>query len=94
MRYYSGVSLEDCAEVPPEWETVEVPAQHYVVFNRLGGGAPAVRSLWMGIWARWMPGSGRKPTQGPMVEYYSPQFTADGGGEFEARIPVLPVGGN
>ena len=58
MRYVCGVRALDLPRVAEEWETVEVPGQHYAVFAG-DGGVELIRQFWVTIWKVWLPGSGR-----------------------------------
>lgn len=87
MRYVTAIPAEQVKEQPAEWETVEVPAQFYAVFQEEGG-AKVIQETWAGIWREWLGSSGRTVTRGPMVEFYAPGFGRGGHLRFEIWIPV------
>ncbi len=89
MRYVCGVRALELSRVPKEWETVEIPGQPYAVFAGKGG-VRLIRQFWAAIWNVWLPASGRTVREGPMVEWYAPDFDGEAGGAFEIRIPVEP----
>jgi predicted transcriptional regulator YdeE len=86
MQYWSATEVS-AGELPAGWQTVAVPAQHYAVF-KAHGGIEKMRATWMGIWGECLEGSGCKPTDGPMVEWYAADYAGPEGGDFEVRIPV------
>ncbi len=85
MRYITGVELAPGAQVPGGWIEVTVPAQRYVVFAETGGIA-AIRRVWAAIFTEWLPKSGVKPSDGPMIERYPEDWMTSG--DFEIWIPV------
>jgi AraC family transcriptional regulator len=85
MRYVSGVEIAADAEPAPEWIEVTVPAQRYAVFAETGGIA-MMRRTFVAIFSDWLPKSGVKPTDGPMIERYPEDWSKTG--NFEIWIPV------
>ena len=87
MRYLTALPADHVKEQRTEWETVEVPAQFYAVFCGEGG-AKVIQEMWAGIWREWLGSSGRKVTDGPMVEFYASGYGQGGQMQFESWIPV------
>jgi len=85
MRYVTGVEIDAAADTPAGWVEVTVPAQRYAVFRETGGVA-AIRRVWMTIFSDWLPKSGVKVGEGPMVERYPEDWVTTG--DFEIWIPV------
>jgi len=85
MRYVTGVVVAQDAVVPEGWVEVAVPAQRYAVFAATGGIA-MIRRVWVTIFTEWLPKSGMKPTDGPMLERYPEDWASSG--DFEIWIPV------
>ena len=84
MRYVTGVEVQG-ASFPPSWTEVIIPAQRYVVFAETGG-LPNIRPVWMTIFQSWLPKSGLKAADGPMLERYPADWVTSG--NFEIWIPV------
>lgn len=74
-EYVCGVEVFERAGVeesmriglPEDWTYLEVPEQHYAIFTH-DGPVSTVRRTWAHIWEEWLPQSGRKMTDGPVVE--------------------------
>jgi len=85
MRYVSGIEVAPEAALPEGWVEVTVPAQRYAVFAETGG-VPSIRRAWVTIFMDWLPKSGTKLTDGPMLERYPGNWMESG--DFEIWIPV------
>ena len=85
MRYVTGVAIRPEAAVPEGWIAVTVPAQRYAVFAETGG-VPAIRRALVMIFSEWLPKSGRRPADGPMLERYPADWVTSG--NFEIWIPM------
>lgn len=64
---HAGVEESMRVGLPEDWTYVEVPEQHYAIFTHQGP-VSTVRQTWAHIWEEWLPRSGRKLTDGPIVE--------------------------
>jgi AraC family transcriptional regulator len=85
MRYITGVEIAADAPVPEGWIVVTVPAQRYAIFAETGG-IPAIRRAFAAIFTEWLPRSGMKPSDGPMIERYPEDWMTSG--NFEIWIPL------
>jgi AraC family transcriptional regulator len=85
MQYVSGVEIEPDAARPEGWVEVTVPPQRYAVFAGAGG-IPTIRRFFAAIFMDWLPKSGRKVAEGPMIERYPESWVTSG--DFEIWIPV------
>ena len=49
----------------------------------------AIRRTFSAIWSKWLPESGHKPADAPVLERYGPEFNpVNGTGGFEIWIPI------
>ncbi len=94
-EYVCGVEVFERAGVeeslriglPEDWTYVEVPEQHYAIFTHEGP-VSALRRTWGHIWDEWLPTTGRRVTDGPVVESVE-EFDSDRGtGLIEIWVPV------
>ena len=85
MRYVTGVEIECGVALPEGWVRVEIPEQKYAVFAG-SGGVPMIQRMWGAIWSDWLPKSGRKLAEGPMLERYPPNWVESR--TFEIWVPV------
>jgi AraC family transcriptional regulator len=88
--YLAGVAVKDRTLVPSELMTLHVPAQHYAVF-RHDGHVSEIRDVMSAIWNDGLSKTGRRPSGGPCLERYGPEFNGrTGEGGFEILISVEP----
>jgi AraC family transcriptional regulator len=82
LEVFERAGIEESMRLglPEDWTYVEVPEQHYAIFTH-DGPVSTVRRTWAHIWEEWLPASGRKMTNGPVVESVN-----DGG--IEIWMPV------
>jgi AraC family transcriptional regulator len=86
--YLSGVEVRDFSDVPEEFATLRVRAHRYAVF-RQSEHISAIRRTFSAIWSKWLPESGHKPADAPVLERYGPEFNSlNGTGGFELWIPI------
>jgi AraC family transcriptional regulator len=86
--YLAGIEVSDFSDVPPEFATLRVPSHKYAVF-RQGEHISAIRRAFSAIWSKWLPESGHKPADAPVLERYGPEFNpVNGTGGFEIWIPI------
>jgi AraC family transcriptional regulator len=86
--YLAGVEVRDFSDVPGEFATLRVPARSYAVF-RQNEHISAIRRTFSAIWSKWLPESGHKPADAPVLERYGPEFNpVNGTGGFEIWIPI------
>jgi AraC family transcriptional regulator len=88
--YLAGVEVRDFSDLPEEFATLRVPAHRYAVF-RQNEHISAIRRTFSAIWSKWLPESGHKPADAPVLERYGPEFNSlNGTGGFEIWIPIEP----
>jgi AraC family transcriptional regulator len=86
--YLAGVEVRDFSDVPEEFATLRVPARSYAVF-RQNEHISSIRRTFSAIWSKWLPESGHKPADAPVLERYGPEFNpVNGTGGFEIWIPI------
>jgi AraC family transcriptional regulator len=86
--YLAGIEVSDFSDVPEEFATLRVPAQRYAVF-RQSEHISTIRRTFAAIWSKWLPESGHKPADAPVLERYGPEFNSvTGNGGFELWIPI------
>lgn len=83
----AGVEESMSLGLPEDWTYIEVPEQHYAIF-RHDGPVSTIRDTWGYIWNEWAPKSGRKVTNGPVVESYEEIDPETKTGMIEIWIPV------
>jgi AraC family transcriptional regulator len=86
--YMSGVEITAASDQPKALNTLQVPAQRYVVFTHKGHVA-GIRATFAAIWSKWFPESGEQAVNGPTLERYGAEFNpVTGMGGFEIWIPI------
>jgi len=86
--YLAGVEVRDFSDVPKEFATLRVPACRYAVFRQTEH-ISTIRRTFSAIWSKWLPDSGHKPADAPILERYGPEFNpVNGTGGFELWIPI------
>jgi AraC family transcriptional regulator len=86
--YLAGVEVRDFSDVPDGFATLRVPPQRYAVFRQTEH-ISAIRRTFSAIWSKWLPQSGHKPADAPVLERYGPEFNpVNGTGGFELWIPI------
>jgi AraC family transcriptional regulator len=86
--YLAGIEVRDFSDLPEEFATLRVPAQRYAVF-RQSEHISSIRRTFSAIWSQWLPESGHKPADAPVLERYGPEFNpVNGTGGFEIWVPI------
>jgi AraC family transcriptional regulator len=86
--YICGVEVADFSDVPEGFATLRVPSHKYAVF-RQNEHIATIRRTFSAIWSQWLPESGHKPADAPVLERYGPEFnSASGTGGFEIWLPI------
>ena len=86
--YLAGIEVSDFSDVPEEFATLRVPSHKYAVF-RQNEHISTIRRTFSAIWSQWLPESGHKPADAPVLERYGPEFNATtGNGGFEIWLPI------
>ena len=86
--YLCGVEVSGTAGTPAGLVRLDIPAQRYAVFAHTGHIA-GISATMSSIWNKALPESGHKPTNGPMLERYGPEFDPTTGlGGLEVWVPV------
>jgi AraC family transcriptional regulator len=86
--YMAGVEVRDFSDLPEGFATLRVPAHRYAVFRQREH-ISSIRRTFSAIWSQWLPESGHKPADAPVLERYGPEFNpANGTGGFELWIPI------
>ncbi len=86
--YMCAVEVTGSANLPADFKTLSVPTQEYAVFTHRGHVA-GIRSTISAIWSKWLPQSGYKAVDAPMLERYGPEFNpVTGMGGFEIWVPI------
>lgn len=86
--YLAGIEVSDFSDVPTEFATLRVAAHRYAVFQQ-SEHISTIRRTFSAIWSKWLPESGHKPADAPVLERYGPEFNpVNGTGGFEIWIPI------
>ena len=86
--YLAGVEVRDFSDLPEGFATLRVPAQRYAVFQQ-SEHISSIRRTFSAIWSKWLPESGHKPADAPVLERYGPEFNSvNGTGGFEIWVPI------
>lgn len=88
FEYIAGVEISRLDDLPELYRWVEVPPQHYAVFEHQGSLA-SLPQTFQYIWKTWLPQSGREAAEAPEFERYSADFNPDTGrGVLEIWLPL------
>jgi AraC family transcriptional regulator len=89
MHYLSGVEVKGAADLPPDFESVSIPAQRYAVFSHDGHVSRLSETIGA-IGRDWWPKSGLTHAEAPdLIERYGEEFDpATGLGGMEIWIPI------
>ena len=72
--YMSGMEVSPGAELPAEFDVIELPARRYACLAHSGHIA-TIRSTISALLERWLPQSGHRQAEGPsLIEYYGADF--------------------
>jgi len=86
--YLAGIEVSDFSDVPEGFATLRVPSHKYAVF-RQNEHISTIRRTFSAIWSQWLPESGHKPADAPVLERYGPEFSSTTGtGGFEIWLPI------
>ena len=89
FTYMAGVSVELVNPLPPDWETIEIPANHYAIFRHTAPITEIGKTV-DAIWRGWLPVSGYKAAPAPNFELYNEKFRPEGSADgLEIWIPVI-----
>ncbi|MEO0983744.1 MAG: AraC family transcriptional regulator [Pseudomonadota bacterium] len=88
IDYLAGVEVSASADLPPEFETIDLAPQRYAVF-RHEGHISEIRRTWRTIFEKWLPASGEQLAGAPDFELYSEDFDPVAGtGDIEIWLPI------
>lgn len=88
LDYLSGIEVGALEGLPREFSHVQIPAQRYAIFA-VEDNISTIQRVIHTIWNQWLPASGYKATNAPVVECYREAFdplTGDGGFEIWVGI--------
>lgn len=89
FRYVAGVEAEVGAEIPPDMDTVAIPANRYAVFTHSGHISDLPKTVYT-IWNKALPDSEIEPAKAADFELYDSRFNpSNGRGEVEIWIPIV-----
>lgn len=88
IDYVTGVEVSRFPDAMPDLDANRIPPQTYAVFRHDGHVAEIGRT-WSAIFAEWLPASGHRPVDAPLLERYGEGFDTETGlGDIEILIPV------
>ena len=89
MHYLSGVEVKAAKDLPPDFESVSLPAQRYAVFGH-NGHVSKISETIGAIGRDWLPKSGFQHAETPdLIERYGEDFNTETGmGGMEVWIPI------
>ena len=89
FRYVAGVRVTGSADIPPELETIQVPAQSWAMF-RHEGHINGIAATVDAAFRTWLPTSGREVGGFPdVLEFYGEDFDPETGlGRVEIWLPL------
>ncbi|MFX3673408.1 MAG: effector binding domain-containing protein [Paenisporosarcina sp.] len=61
----------DGNDIPAQYETMEIPATTYAIFEVVGPMPQAMQSMWEKIYSEWFPSSSYRPSESAMMEVYT-----------------------
>jgi len=86
--YLAGVEVRGRGDLPAGFTTIALPAQRYAVFTHKGHVA-TIAATFKHAWGEWLPSSGEKAADAPMLERYDARFDPmTGAGEMEVWLPL------
>ena len=88
LDYLCGFEVADFTALPKGFGSLRVPAQKYAVFHQPEH-ISTIRRTFAAIWTTWLPKSGHKVADAPVLERYGAAFDAvTGNGGFEIWVPI------
>jgi AraC family transcriptional regulator len=88
MDYLAGVEVADFDRMPGGFSALRVPERRYAVF-RHEEHVSSVRATWSAIWNQWLPESGHKVADAPLLERYDEKFDPRSGqGGVDLMVPL------
>ncbi|WP_149359368.1 AraC family transcriptional regulator [Lolliginicoccus suaedae] len=88
IDYYHGVVTS--AEAPEGFDSLDVPAGKWAVFEVSGAFPHAIQYLWRDVFTQWFPSNPYRSVAGP--EILRTQMSTDGNGEAHLWLPVERTG--
>ncbi|TCR62756.1 AraC family transcriptional regulator [Bosea sp. BK604] len=86
--YIAGAEVSEFTDLPAEFERTRVPEQNYAVFEHRGH-VTGIKQTYEAIFRDWLPKSGRKPADGPILERMDERFDgATGNGIVEIWLAL------
>ena len=73
IEYMSAMQVHNFDSLPGEMGRLQVPAQHYAVFEHRGH-VSGIRALWQAVMDDWLPRSGFQSAHRPDFERYDERF--------------------
>jgi len=87
--YIAGVGVTDFSDLPREFARIRIPAATFAVFSHPDH-VSTIRRTMSTIWNHWLPASGYRIADAPIVERYDAAFDPEtGNGGFEIWVPVI-----
>jgi AraC family transcriptional regulator len=71
-----------------EFETMEIPAAEWAVFESVGPMPSAIQEVWKRIFSEWLPATGYGLESGPQIECYYPGDPGSADYRCEVWIPI------
>jgi len=88
FEYLCGVEVGDAGALPPGWTQLQLAPARYAVFVHRGP-VSAIRSTFEAIWRTWLPASGCRVADAPILECYGETFNPENGsGGIEIWVPL------
>jgi AraC family transcriptional regulator len=88
MDYIAGSEVTDYSDLPAEFQRLRVAAQRYAVFTHKDH-VTTIRSTMHTIFSEWLPSSGHRLADAPVLERYDGRFNPRTGmGGFEIWVPL------
>jgi len=88
FEYLSGVQVEKAEGIPPEFTTLQIPAQRYAVFTH-SEHVSLIPKTMDKILKQWLPDSGLAAAASPSYERYTEKFDPQTGmGGMEIWVPI------
>lgn len=88
MEYWIATTYAGI-EVPTKFETMEIPAATYAIFEVVGPMPSAIQSMWEKIYSEWFPSSSYRPSGSAEMEVYTNDNPNHADYYSEIWIPVV-----
>lgn len=88
-EFFYWIAVEGGPDSNPQgFETAEIPAGTWAVFNSVGPMPHSIQNVWQRIFQEWFPATGYEHTGGPDFELYPPGDPAAEDYRCEVWVPV------